>query len=37
MRFCRRFFNPEKHRPWTEQDAADRWELVQKQAATLCR
>jgi hypothetical protein len=28
-----RVFNPEKHRPWTEQDAAERWDLVQKQAA----
>src|ERR1700693_3375177 len=27
------FFNPEKHRPWTEQDAAERWDLVQKEAA----
>jgi hypothetical protein len=27
-------FNPEKHRPWTEQDAAERWDQVQKQAAT---
>ena len=26
-------FNPEKHRPWTEQDAAERWDQVQKQAA----
>jgi len=27
-------FNPEKHRPWSEQDAAERWEQVQKQAAS---
>ncbi len=27
-------FNPEKHRPWTEQDAAERWDLVQKEAAS---
>jgi len=27
-------FNPEKHRPWTEQDAAERWEQVKKQAAS---
>ena len=27
-------FNPEKHRPWTEQDAAERWDQVQKQAAS---
>src|SRR3984885_6110592 len=27
-------FNPEKHRPWTEQDAADRWDQVQKQAVS---
>ena len=26
-------FNPEKHRPWTERDAAERWDLVQKEAA----
>ncbi len=26
-------FNPEKHRPWTEADANDRWEQVKKQAA----
>ena len=26
-------FNPEKRRPWTEQDAADRWEQAQKEAA----
>jgi hypothetical protein len=29
-----RVFNPEKRRPWTEQDAAERWDLVQKQAAS---
>jgi hypothetical protein len=28
-----RVFNPEKHRPWTEEDAAERWDLVQKEAA----
>jgi hypothetical protein len=27
-------FNPEKHRPWTEQDATDRWDQVQKQAVS---
>jgi hypothetical protein len=27
-------FNPEKHRPWTEQDAAERWDLVQKEAVS---
>jgi len=27
-------FNPEKHRPWTEQDATERWEQVQKQAVS---
>jgi hypothetical protein len=27
-------FNPEKHRPWTDQDAAERWEQAQKQAAS---
>src|SRR6516162_1176562 len=27
-------FNPEKRRPWTEQDAAERWEQAQKQAAS---
>ena len=27
-------FNPEKHQPWTEQDAAERWVLVQKEAAS---
>jgi hypothetical protein len=26
-------FNPEKHRPWTDTDANDRWEQVKKQAA----
>jgi hypothetical protein len=26
-------FNPEKHHPWTEADANDRWEQVKKQAA----
>jgi len=26
-------FNPEKHRPWTDADAHDRWEQVKKQAA----
>jgi hypothetical protein len=25
-------FNPDKHRPWNEQDAADRWEQVQREA-----
>jgi hypothetical protein len=25
-------FNPETKRPWTEQDATNRWEQVQKQA-----
>jgi hypothetical protein len=29
-----RVFNPEMHRPWTEQDAAERWDRVQKQAAS---
>ena len=29
-----RVFNPEKHQPWTEQDAAERWDLVQRQAAS---
>jgi hypothetical protein len=29
-----RVFNPEKRRPWTEQDAAERWDLVQKEAAS---
>lgn len=27
-------FNPAKKRPWTDQDAAERWEQVQKQAAS---
>jgi hypothetical protein len=27
-------FNPEKRRPWTEQDATERWEQVQKQAVS---
>jgi hypothetical protein len=27
-------FNPEKRRPWTEQDAAERWGQAQKQAAS---
>jgi len=26
-------FNPEKRRPWTEQDAAERWAQAQKEAA----
>jgi hypothetical protein len=26
-------YNPERHRPWTEEDAADRWEQVKRQAA----
>jgi hypothetical protein len=25
-------YNPERRRPWSEEDAADRWEQVQKQA-----
>jgi hypothetical protein len=25
-------FNPEKRRPWNEQDAAERWEKVQQEA-----
>jgi hypothetical protein len=25
-------FNPEKHRPWTDQDAAERWQQVKEQA-----
>jgi len=29
-----RAFNPEKHRPWTDQDAAERWVQALKQAAT---
>jgi hypothetical protein len=28
-----RVFNPETKRPWTEEDAVARWDLVQKQAA----
>ena len=28
-----RTFNPETKRPWNEEDAISRWELVQKQAA----
>jgi hypothetical protein len=28
-----RTFNPETKRPWTEEDAVARWDLVQKQAA----
>jgi hypothetical protein len=27
-------FNPEKHRPWTDQDATERWEQVKQQAVT---
>ena len=27
-------FNPEKRRPWTDQDATERWEQVQKQAVS---
>jgi hypothetical protein len=27
-----RVYNPERHRPWTEEDAADRWEQVKRQA-----
>lgn len=27
-------FNPEKRRPWTEQDATERWEQVQKLAVS---
>jgi len=27
-------FNPEKRRPWTEQDAAERWAQAQKEAAS---
>jgi hypothetical protein len=26
-------FNPERRRPWTAEDAADRWEQVKRQAA----
>ena len=25
-------FNPERHKPWTEEDATDRWEQVKRQA-----
>jgi hypothetical protein len=25
-------FNPDKHRPWSPEDAKERWELVKKQA-----
>jgi hypothetical protein len=25
-------YNPERRRPWTEEDAADRWEQVKRQA-----
>ena len=28
-----RVLNPEKHRPWTDEDAAERWDLVQEEAA----
>ena len=28
-----RVLNHEKHRPWTDEDAAERWDLVQKEAA----
>jgi hypothetical protein len=27
-------FNPEKHRPWSDDDAAERWEVVKKEAVT---
>jgi hypothetical protein len=27
-------FNPEKRRPWSEADAAERWEVVKKEAVT---
>jgi hypothetical protein len=27
-------FNSETHRPWNDQDAADRWAVAQRQAAT---
>jgi hypothetical protein len=27
-------FNPEKRRPWTDQDATERWEQVKQQAVT---
>lgn len=26
-------YNPERHKPWTEEDATDRWEQVKRQAA----
>ncbi len=26
-------YNPERRRPWTKEDAAERWEQVQRQAA----
>jgi hypothetical protein len=26
-------FNPKTHKPWNEQDAAERWDFAQKQAA----
>jgi hypothetical protein len=26
-------FNPERRKPWTEEDATDRWEQVKRQAA----
>jgi hypothetical protein len=29
-----RVFNPATHRPWTEEDAAARWDQVQKEALT---
>jgi hypothetical protein len=25
-------YNPERHKPWSEEDAADRWEQVKRQA-----
>jgi hypothetical protein len=25
-------YNPERHKPWTEEDATDRWEQVKRQA-----
>jgi hypothetical protein len=31
---CSTIRSSEKHRPWTEQDAAERWDLVQKEAAS---
>jgi hypothetical protein len=27
-------FNPEKHRPWSDEDAAERWEVVKQEAVT---